>query len=88
MQEQVEIGVWMRTWINWCGKTTSKSVVVNGSHVEPFNLEKGLRQVDLISFFLFTIISKSLTFVIKQAQAHDIMGGLKFDNDEVELTHL
>lgn len=62
--------------------------MVNGSPIEPFNLEKGLRQGDLISSFLFTIVSESLTFVIKEAQARNMVGGFQIGNDEVKLTHL
>lgn len=40
---QVGLGLRMRKWINWCVRTTSISIMVNGSPTKPFKIEKGLR---------------------------------------------
>lgn len=73
----------------WCVSTASmSSMIVNGSPCEPFKFQKGLRQGDPISSFLFNIVSKALNFVISEACSKDLIFGIRNGRDNIELTHL
>jgi len=47
-------------WMRECISTPSVSVLVNGSPTEEFSLERGLRQGDPPSLFLFLIAAEGL----------------------------
>lgn len=78
----------MRVWLMWCMKRSSFSILVNGSPVEPFHLQKGFGQGDPIFSFLFTKIAKSLSYVIKTSQSKGLVRGVEVGKDRVELYHL
>jgi len=81
-------------WILECLSSPSVSVLVNGSPTEEFNLERGLRQGDPLSLFLFLIAAERLhvmmnsiveqgLFAPYQVRAHGAMGisHLQFADD-------
>ncbi|XP_016206246.1 uncharacterized protein LOC107646584 [Arachis ipaensis] len=56
-----------REWVMECVGTTSISVLVNGSPTKPFKIERGLRQGDPLSPFLFVLVVDVLHRMIGEA---------------------
>jgi len=56
--------IW-RKWILECVTTTSTSILVNGSPTHEFHFERGLRQCDPLSPFLFLLAAEGLNVMMK-----------------------
>jgi len=54
-----------RKWIKECVGTATASVLVNGSPTDEFHLERGLRQGDPLSPFLFLLAAEGLNVMMK-----------------------
>ncbi|GKV50472.1 hypothetical protein SLEP1_g57172 [Rubroshorea leprosula] len=70
-------GVKWRGWIKECLSTTWCSVLVNGSPTEEFYLERGLRQGDPLSPFLFLMIMEGLNGLVKKAGTEGLLQGIE-----------
>ena len=57
---------WHR-WIKWCLSTTRFSVLVNRAPTGFFQSSRGLRQGDPLSPYLFVIVTKAFTCLLKRA---------------------
>ena len=79
--------VW-RKWIRSCVMTASASVLVNGSPTRPFKLQKGLRQGDPLSPFLFDLVVEPLSLLIHKALSLKKWEGIGFSNEGLKITHL
>lgn len=88
MLDQVGFGPRMKRWLMWCITTASISVIINGSPSEPFKMQKGIRQGDLISSFIFSIVGEALNYIILEAKTKGLIKGLEIGKDNIELTHL
>lgn len=78
-------------WIKWmkeCLSSAYVSVLVNGSPTGEFVLEKGLRQGDPLSPFLFVLAVEGLNLVFKRAQEHGTIKGVSVAANGPTLTHL
>ena len=64
--------------MKWCITTPSISVLVNGSPTAEFSVERGLRQGDPLSPFLFNMVVESLSGCIKRAAALGLVKGVYF----------
>ncbi|XP_026384912.1 uncharacterized protein LOC113280511 [Papaver somniferum] len=60
-------GTRWRTWIQGCLSRVPFSVLVNGSVCGKFVSEKGIRQGDPLSLFLFLLVSEILAFMFEKA---------------------
>lgn len=72
-------------WIRWMEGsvfTSHMSILVNGSTSKDFKVERGLRQVDLISSFLFVLIMKALSGIMRKAIELGDFRGFKFKVEE------
>ncbi|XP_058775034.1 uncharacterized protein LOC131649281 [Vicia villosa] len=58
--------IWMR-WMELLIFQSKMSVLVNGSPTKEFVVEKGLRQGDPLSPFLFVLVAEGLTALVKKA---------------------
>jgi hypothetical protein len=62
-------------WISECVCTTTSSVLVNGSPTEEFPLERGLRQGDYLSPFLFLLAAEGLNVMMRAMVQSNIFTG-------------
>jgi exonuclease III len=78
-----------RKWIKECIGTASASVLVNGSPTDEFNLERGLRQGDPLSPFLFLLAAEGFNVLMESFLLHNIFTGYKVGaSDPVVVSHL
>jgi len=83
-------GRWIR-WMKFCISTVNFSVLINGSPTGFFSSQRGLRQGDPLSPFLFIIAMESLNDMLKIAQENSWLKGFKASHREgsnLEITHL
>ncbi|KAL6554936.1 hypothetical protein OROGR_006194 [Orobanche gracilis] len=64
------------------------SVLVNGSPTREFSLQKGVRQGDPLSSFLFIIAMEGLNLVMKEAVAKGVFKGVAIPGSNTTLSHL
>ncbi|XP_028058886.1 uncharacterized protein LOC114262720 [Camellia sinensis] len=76
-------------WISWiqkCVSTARISIFVNGSPTKEFNPQKGLRQGDPLSPFLFNLDVEALNILLQKAMDLRLLKGVSVGvNDEVQL---
>ncbi|XP_071695539.1 uncharacterized mitochondrial protein AtMg01250-like [Rutidosis leptorrhynchoides] len=78
---------WIK-WINSCLKSTTISILVNGSPTDEFSLSRGVRQGDPLSPFLFIIAEEGLNILAKAAIEKGLFKGLKVGANNVNVSHL
>jgi hypothetical protein len=79
------------TWINWikiCISTSSFSILLNGSPFGHFTLERGLRQGDPLSPFLFILGSEVLSRLLFKEESLGNIKGLKISRNNLAINHL
>ncbi|GJV52131.1 hypothetical protein Tco_1447872 [Tanacetum coccineum] len=76
---QIGFGTKWGIWVSECLKTTSISVLVNGSPTEEFKALKGIRQSDPLSPFLFLNFAVGINMVIKEAINNGAMKGSQWE---------
>lgn len=74
-----------RGWINECLSSSRVLVLLNGSPYEEFQLGRGLRRRDHLSLFLFLIVAKGLSAMIKKLVANDCFKGVVLDKQKSHL---
>ncbi|GKV50143.1 hypothetical protein SLEP1_g56855 [Rubroshorea leprosula] len=57
-----------RSWIKECLRSASISILVNGSPTEEFNMQRGLRQGDPFSPYLFLIVAEGFHALLLEAK--------------------
>ena len=80
-----------RTWIRWimnCVRSASMSILLNGSPLKPFKMEKGLRQGDPLSPYLFILVSEALVCLLKKAEDLNLIKDVHIGKEKVSLKHL
>jgi hypothetical protein len=79
------------TWINWiriCITSPSFSILINGSPFGLFNPERGLRQGDPISPFLFILGTEVLSRLLLCHESQELVKGIKIARNCSSITHL
>ena len=75
-------------WIEGCIKSTSISVLVNGSPTSEFLPQKGLRQGDPLAPLLFNIVVEALNGMMSQAMGKNLFRGFPVGLNKVEISIL
>ncbi|CAL5380958.1 unnamed protein product [Camellia sinensis] len=78
-------------WIGWvkaCVTSHSISVLVNGSPTAEFNPQKGLRQGDPLSPFLFNIVAEGLNVLLSRAKEIGLVRGATVGPNDLAVSHL
>ncbi|GKC92439.1 putative RNA-directed DNA polymerase, eukaryota, reverse transcriptase zinc-binding domain protein [Tanacetum coccineum] len=73
--EKVGFSAKWRNWIHSCLNSAYASVLVNGSPTKEFKIERGLRQGDPLSPFLFILAVEALNVVLLEATNNNIFYG-------------
>ena len=77
-----------RKWISWimnCVTTASMSIILNGSPLKPFKMEKGLRQGDPFSPYLFILVTEGLVSILQNAQELNLIEAVSIGKAKVNL---
>ncbi|CAL5388524.1 unnamed protein product [Camellia sinensis] len=78
-------------WVGWiwsCISTSRISVLVNGSPTAEFSPQKGLRQGDPLSPFLFNIVAEGLNILLERAKEKGMIRGASVGHQELKISHL
>lgn len=70
-------GMRWRNWIKGCVSNVSFSVFINGRPRGKFKGEKGFRQGDLLSPFLFNLVADVLGRLGEKAKSLDLLRGVQ-----------
>lgn len=79
-----------RAWIRKCvsSASASSSVLINGSPTGEFKLERGLRQGDPLSPFLYLIVAEGLSLLIEKEISTSQLEPIEVGRDRVQVSHL
>ncbi|XP_072064497.1 uncharacterized protein [Arachis hypogaea] len=86
--EKMGFGRTWRSWIRECVRTASISILINGSPSKSFKMERGLRQGDPLSPFLFVLVVDVLNRMIGETVRNGRISPLLVGRDNIELLHL
>ncbi|KAJ9536053.1 hypothetical protein OSB04_un000779 [Centaurea solstitialis] len=86
--EIMGFGVKWRRWIEACLRSSTMSVLVNGSPTKEFVMGRGLRQGDPLAPFLFLIVAENLNVLMEEACSKGIIEGLGVGVEDVKVSHL
>lgn len=88
IQEIMGFGSVWRGWIKQRLTTASISILINGSPTSPFKMERGIRQRDPLSPFLFVLVTEAFNQLMKAAADRNLIQGLSIGRENVNISHL
>ncbi|GKV07538.1 hypothetical protein SLEP1_g19298 [Rubroshorea leprosula] len=77
-----------RRWIKECLKTTEVSVLLNGNTTRQVNINKGLRQGDPLSPYLFLLVAEGFNGIISSAISHGLFEEIDIGSRGMKVSHL
>nr|GFA12871.1 RNA-directed DNA polymerase, eukaryota, reverse transcriptase zinc-binding domain protein [Tanacetum cinerariifolium] len=81
IMSQMNFGSKWRKWISSSFSSASVSILINGSPSKEFKMERGLRQGDPLSPFLFLIVAEALQVMTIETCNKGIFKGLSLGDD-------
>lgn len=78
-------------WIQWvmeCVTSAHASVLVNGSPSGNFKMERGLRQGDPLSPFLFLLAAEEISLMMNMAVESELFKPVEVGRDKIQILHL
>ncbi|XP_016199445.1 uncharacterized protein LOC107640436 [Arachis ipaensis] len=86
--QKMGFGTKWRRRVNECICSASMSILINGSPSKSFKMERGLRQGDPLSHFLFVLVVDVLHRMVAEAVRNSRNSPLLVGQDNIELSHL
>ena len=86
--EVMRFGNKWKRMIRYCITLASLSIFINVSPTASSKMEKGLRQGDPLSPFLFILVAKVMNRMIIKARELGVIKGAEVGKEKIELTHL
>ncbi|GKV32323.1 hypothetical protein SLEP1_g40939 [Rubroshorea leprosula] len=77
-----------RRWIDECLRTVEVSVLINCSNTKQVKINKGLRQGDPLSPYLFLIVAEGLNGIISSAVNWGLFEGISVGSNEMKWSHI
>ncbi|XP_045831292.1 uncharacterized protein LOC123922638 [Trifolium pratense] len=89
VMERIAFPTLWRKWFRECVGTATASILVNGNPTDEFPLERGLRQGDLLSPFLFLLAVEGLNVLMEAMVTHNFFTGYRIgESDPTLVSHL
>ncbi|KAK9077285.1 hypothetical protein SSX86_005622 [Deinandra increscens subsp. villosa] len=77
-----------RSWIRSCLSSSKSSILVNGSPTQEFQIQRGVKQGDPLSPFLFIIAMEALHIASEKATLSGLFTGIQLPAEGPTLSHL
>ncbi|GJW51508.1 RNA-directed DNA polymerase, eukaryota, reverse transcriptase zinc-binding domain protein [Tanacetum coccineum] len=74
--------------IKTCLSSSKASILVNGSPTSGFSINRGLRQGDPLSPFLFILVMEGLHNAFADAVGNGLISGININNSSINISHL
>ncbi|GJR83012.1 RNA-directed DNA polymerase, eukaryota, reverse transcriptase zinc-binding domain protein [Tanacetum coccineum] len=86
--DSLGFGLKWRSWIKTCLSSSRASILVNGSPISEFFINRGLRQGDPLSHFLFILVLEGLHNAFADPVGNGLISGININNSSIHISHL
>nr|GEX73654.1 RNA-directed DNA polymerase, eukaryota, reverse transcriptase zinc-binding domain protein [Tanacetum cinerariifolium] len=86
--DSLGFGYTWRSWIKSCISSSRASILVNGSLTSEFSINRGLRQGDPLSLFVFILVMEGLHNAFIKAVGNGLISGININNFNINISHL
>ncbi|GKD61016.1 putative RNA-directed DNA polymerase, eukaryota, reverse transcriptase zinc-binding domain protein [Tanacetum coccineum] len=86
--DRLGLGYKWCSWIKACLYSSRASILVNGSPTSEFSINRGLRQGDPLSPFLFILVMEGLHNAFAEAVGNGLISGININNSTINISHL